>query len=51
MTPAEKLLTQIEAQVRLAREALAEEHEGDFKRAVLLLGVDSDNLITMAMSW
>lgn len=51
MTPAERLLVQIEAQCRLAREALADEHEGDFTRAAVLIESDAEALGRLVRSW
>lgn len=51
MTPAERLLAQMEAQLRAAREALADEHEGNFRRAVTILATDADRLHTMVVNW
>lgn len=46
-----KLLDQLEAQVRAAREALADEHEGNFRRAANLIAYDADELATLVASW
>lgn len=48
---ANKLLDQIEAQIRAAREALAEEHEGDFTRAVVYLVADAESLAHLVRTW
>jgi hypothetical protein len=51
MTPAEKLLTQIEAQCRIAREALADEHEADLRHAAVRIEYDAVKLLGLVTSW
>lgn len=51
MTHAERLLTQLEAQCRIAREALADEHEGNFTRAVAHIAADAEDLATLVRTW
>lgn len=46
-----QLLGQIEAQCRIAREALADEHEGNFTRAALFIEADAGDLGTLVRSW
>lgn len=48
---AERYLTQLEAQVRIARQALADEHEGNFTRAVQLIAQDAEELMAMVSKW
>lgn len=47
----DRLLTQIEAQVRIAREALADEDEGGLRRAVGFIACDAEQLETLVGSW
>lgn len=49
--PADRYLTQLEAQVRIARQALADEHEGNFTRAVQLIAQDAEELMAMVSKW
>lgn len=51
MTRAEQLLAQIEAQLPIARAALADEHEGDLTRAVFLIAVDAAALSDLVLTW
>lgn len=51
MTTVERLLTQIEAQIKVAREALAEEHEGDLRKAVTFIEGDAHHLFTEVTGW
>lgn len=51
MTPAERLLTQIEAQCAIAREALKDEHEGNVRTAVILIEGDAIHLANMVRDW
>jgi hypothetical protein len=51
MTHAERLLTQIEAQCRIARAALADEHEGNFRTAVVYLEGDATELLELVNRW
>lgn len=51
MTDVERLLTQIEASCRKAREALAEEHEGDTLRSVTHIALDADKLHQLVAGW
>lgn len=51
MTPAEILLGQVIAQARIALDALADEHEGDVRRAVLQLQADADVLAELVTTW
>lgn len=46
-----RLLDQIEGQVRIAREAIADEAEGDLRRAVLFIAADAEDLETLVTSW
>lgn len=50
-TPTTVLLSQIVAQVVIALEALADEHEGDFKRALAFIQADADALVAEVASW
>lgn len=51
MTTLERLLTQIEAQCRAAREALADEHEGNVKRSVFYIELDALEAVREVASW
>lgn len=51
MTEAEQLLTSIEAQCRIAREALADEHEGRVRAAVTFLDSDAGALMKLVTGW
>jgi hypothetical protein len=51
LTPAERLLVQARAQITIALEALEDEHEGNFTRAVYLLGEDVDRLRELVADW
>lgn len=45
------MLAQMEAQVRLAKEALADEREHDFTGAVILLELDACALGNLVRGW
>lgn len=45
------LLAKVEAGVAAAREALAEEHEGDLREAVLVMWNDVTTLGELVQSW
>lgn len=51
MTDLERLLTQIEAQCRIAREALADEHEGNVTQAVAYIVDDATRLDNLVGNW
>lgn len=51
MTRVEQLLTQVEAQCRAAREALADEHEAGVRTAVTFLDSDAAELMKLVTGW
>ena len=51
MDPVEALLSQIEAQVEIARTAKTEEAEAAFRRAVMLIAADADALAEVVTAW
>jgi hypothetical protein len=51
MSDAEKLLAQLGAQVELAKAALADENEGDLRRAVTLIDSDAHKLMLLVLTW
>jgi hypothetical protein len=51
MTQLEILLIQIEASVAIAREALADEHEANLRRAISFLELDAREAADLVRSW
>jgi hypothetical protein len=51
VSTAAQLLGYIEGQARIARAALADEHEGMLREAVLQLQADADTLAELVTTW
>lgn len=51
MSDVEQLLDAVEAGVAAAREALADEHEGNLRRTVLVMWDDVTTLGELVQSW
>lgn len=51
MNELDRLLSQLEAQIRDARESLADEHEGNLRRAVGYIASDALKLSELVMTW